>query len=556
MTPSPSFSLLTQPWIRCDMLDGSVQELSLRDLFDGEHRILRIRGDSPAQDYAILRLLLVILWRAHQSDEALADNYDPYRFDTWWQEMLDQARSDIRDEAVLSYLEQHAEHFDLLHPRTPFMQVADLDTAKETRHPANRIIPEAERDYFSMRAGSELNSLSLAEAARRIPQIQAYDYAGTKTGALGDPRVGSRGKTSIGLGWTQRTGGVVIHGHTLRETLVLNTPARLVMARETTADLPVWERRPDGAAERPSPIPTGPCDLLTWQSCRIRLFVEEGRVTSVLVSNGDKIPEAGANILADPMTPYRYSTNKSKKGAPVFYPRPHDAEQTVWHCLEPLLVREGVVVDLPKGTKAKPALPPKAPRTITSLFDMRREGLLSEEQLTVELVSIKYDDNNVKVVHEVNTSLELPAAVLTSSSPQLTSTVVEAGRVAREASARYGRYAGNLLAAAGGDYVCQAATAASLLDALEPAFRSWLGGIDPHDPDLALASWFQLVERQTLEMAATLLSGAGPKALAGRVVEHNGVQRIVSAGTAFQQLQRDLRALLPHPDSSKEETHV
>lgn len=555
MTSSPSFSLITQPWIRCDMADDTVQDLSLRDLFDGEHRVLRIRGDSPTQDYAILRLVLVIVWCAHRSDRALADDYDPYRFEDWWQEALTRARSGARDEVVLNYLEQHAERFDLLHPSSPFMQVADLDTAKSTRLPARRIVPEAEQDYFTMRAGGELDSLSLAEAARWTVALQAYDYSGIKSGALGDPRVKGGKGYPIGQGWTGLTGGVVIHGRTLRETLVLNTPARLVMASETAADLPVWEREADGAAQRSSPIPTGACDLLTWQSRRLRLFVEDGLVTSVLVSNGDKIPEAGANILADPMTPYRYSINKSKKGLPVFYPRPHDAEQTVWRCLEPLLVREGVVVDLPGGGKVKGAQPPKAPATITSLTESRREGLTIEEPLTVELVSVRYGPQAASVAQVVSTSLELPAPILISSNRLLTTTVVEAGRVAREASVRYGRYAGNLLAAAGGDYIYQATTAAGLLDALEPAFRSWLVLIDDQDPDASLAVWFRLVERQVLEMAATLLSGAGPKALAGRVVDHNGAQRIVSAGTAFQQLQRDLHALLPHPISNKEETH-
>lgn len=555
MTPSPSFSLLTQPWLRCDMLDGSVQEVSLRDLFDGEHRIPRIRGDSPTQDYAVLRLILVILWCAHRPDEALADEHNPYRFDDWWEQAFNQAELGGRDEVVLDYLERHAERFDLLHPNAPFMQVADLDTAKSTRLPVRRIIPEAEQDYFTMRAGRELESLSLAEAARWLVTAQAYDYSGIKSGALGDPRVkGGRGYP-IGQGWTGLTGGVVIHGRSLRETLILNTPARLVMTSQMRADLPVWERRPDGAAERPIPTPTGPCDLLTWQSRRIRLFVKEGRVVSVLVSNGDKTPEAGANVLADPMTPYRYSSNKSKKGSPVFYPRPHNAEQTVWHSLEPLLVREGVVVDLPNGSQGKGAQPPKAPATITSLTELRHEGLLSEEPLTVELVSVSYGSHSASVAQVVSSSVELPRLVLTSHSPELAQGLVRAGQRAREAAVRYGRYAGNLLVAAGGDYSCQAEAAASVLDALEPAFRSWLVSVDGRDPDAALAAWFRLVERQVLEMAATLLSGAGPKALAGRVVEHNGSPRLVSAGTAFQQLQRDLRVLLPHPDSSKEETH-
>lgn len=557
MPSPPSFSLLSHPWIRCDMPDDSSQELSLRDLFDGEHHALRVRGDSPTQDYAVLRLVLAITWRAHRTDEVLADVYDPYRFDDWWEEAFAQAHSGARDEVVLEYLERHAERFDLLHPQTPFMQVPDLDTAKSTRLPVHRIVPEAEQDYFTTRAGHGLDRLTLAEAARWSVHLQAYDYSGIKSGALGDPRVKGGKGYPIGQGWTGLTGGVVVHGRSLRETLVLNTPAQLVMSADTAADLPAWERQPDDATERPSTAPTGPCDLLTWQSRRLRLFVEDGYVTSVLVSNGDKIPEAGANILADPMTPYRYSANKSKKGSPVFYPRPHDAEQTVWRSLEPLLVREGVVVDLPGGGRTKGAQPPKAPATVTALTDLRNEGLLTEEPLTVELVSMHYGPQAASVSHVVSTVLELPRSVLISHSPQLTEVLVSAGRGAREASVRYGRYAGNLLMAAGGDYVYQAEAAASVLDTLEPDFRSWLATVDNQDPDDSLTTWFHLVERQVLEMAATLLGGAGPKALAGRVVDQGGSSRTVSAGTAFQRLQRDLLAVLPRtsPDKPDKETH-
>ena len=555
MTPRSSFSLVTQPWIRCDMPDGSSVELSLRDLFDGDHCALRIRGDSPTQDYSILRLVLVTLWRAHRSDEILTEDHDAERFVDWWEDAWEDAVAGARDEAVLSYLERHFDRFDLLHPTAPFMQVADLDTAKGTRLPARRLVPDSEQDYFSMRAGPDLETLSLAEAARSTVQTQAFDYSGIKSGALHDPRVNKGKGSPIGQGWTGLTGGVTIHGSTLRETLILNTPAHLVMGSETDWDLPAWERPVDTAAERPSPTPTGPCDLLTWQSRRIRLFVEDERVASVLVSNGDKIPSSGANIMADPMTPHRYSTNKSKRGAPVFFPRPHDAEQTVWSSLDPLLVREGVVVDLPRGGGRKGVQPPKAPATITALAQLRRDGLFPDRAPTVELVSVRYGTNASSVTHVVSTSLELPPAVLTSSSPYLTQTLVTAGRAAREASVRYGRYAGNLLVAAGGDYVYQAGAGARLLDALEPVFRSWLRGFDTQDPDGALATWYRLVERRALEMATTLLSGAGPKALAGRLTERDGTRRIVSAGTAFQQLQRELHILLPHTISTKEETH-
>ncbi|MGC2927788.1 type I-E CRISPR-associated protein Cse1/CasA, partial [Enterococcus faecalis] len=80
--------------------------------------------------------------------------------------------------------------------------------------------------------------------------------------------------------------------------------------------------------------PQGPADLATWQSRRIRLMPEGDRVVGVIVCNGDKIPDAGANVLDDPMTPYRFSTNKSKKDHDVYYPRPYDVERTMWKALD------------------------------------------------------------------------------------------------------------------------------------------------------------------------------------------------------------------------------
>ena len=66
-------------------------------------------------------------------------------------------------------------------------------------------------------------------------------------------------------------------------------------------DLPVWERPPDTAAqdddvpvreglpEKEDPRPSGPCDLYTWQSRRIRLFCDADGVYGVLIANGDRL---------------------------------------------------------------------------------------------------------------------------------------------------------------------------------------------------------------------------------------------------------------------------
>ena len=55
-----SFSLITEPWIRCQLMDGGEQLLSIAEVFGGSIAVLGLRGDSPTQDYAVLRILLAI----------------------------------------------------------------------------------------------------------------------------------------------------------------------------------------------------------------------------------------------------------------------------------------------------------------------------------------------------------------------------------------------------------------------------------------------------------------------------------------------------------------
>ena len=192
-----------------------------------------------------------------------------------------------------------------------------------------------------MRAGKARDSLSYAEAARWLVYAQAYDYSGIKSGAVGDSRVKGGKGYPIGTGWTGMTGGVLVVGENLLDTLILNTCSSALTIPQ---DKPVWERQPDGSDTREkvgeNAYPQGPSDLLTWQSRRIRLHSEGNRVTGVILSNGDKIPDAGANVFGDPMTPYRYSTNKSKKNMDIYYPATFSPQRTVWRALDALIVAE------------------------------------------------------------------------------------------------------------------------------------------------------------------------------------------------------------------------
>jgi CRISPR system Cascade subunit CasA len=58
---SPDFNLLHQPWITVRSPDGSRKDLSLLSLFKDSHLYQTLSGELPAQNIAILRLLLAVL---------------------------------------------------------------------------------------------------------------------------------------------------------------------------------------------------------------------------------------------------------------------------------------------------------------------------------------------------------------------------------------------------------------------------------------------------------------------------------------------------------------
>ena len=546
--PDISFSLLDSPWIDCELSAGGTELLSMRQIFDGSVAVRSVRGDSPQQAYAIARVLLACFWRAHRGDGPLADEDDRWRFSSWWGQALADARAGRPDARVLEYLERHRPRFDLFGP-TPFMQVAALETQSGRRGEVRRLLPDSESDYFSLRAGGAATAVSFAEAARLVVGLQANDYSGIKSGAVGDPRVkpGTGRGYPIGTGWTGMTGGVLVHGETLRETLVLNTPARTVFSIGRDNDLPAWERAPDTAAERASTQPTGACDLLTWQARRIRLFTDGEQVTEVIVANGDRIPDAGANEMGDPMTPYRHSPNKSTKVHDVYYPRPHEDDRTLWRSLEPLLMREHIVISHGATGKAKSrAKPPKAPATIEWLADLREWEVLDEfDAFDVELVSFAYGAQSSSLANSVSVRIELPAQMLDGNDPLIVHSAVAASSATQEAATALGQFAGGLKQAAGGDYEFGVYEANALLDTLEPAFSDWLRGLRLERLDRAVGEWHDEVRATALRQARALIASAGPRALIGRNVTQSGTERFVSAGTALSLLQHKLTTALP-----------
>ncbi|MEX3610771.1 type I-E CRISPR-associated protein Cse1/CasA [Rothia sp. LK2588] len=534
-----SFNLVDDPWVSCQMMDGTISLLSLRQVFEDRASIRQLSGDSPQQDYAVMRVLLAIFWRTHQRLDEEIDYPDD-----WWADLFEQVDEEEFVGPILDYLDEWKERFELFDATAPFMQAGTLETSKGVRSGVRRLIPEAELDYFTLRAGSGRETLTFAEAARWLIAIHAWDYSGIKPGAWGDPRVKGGKGYPIGTGWSGNTGGIVIHGDNLGQTLLLNTdPSEIFPSREEALqDAPAWEREAQTSVPRDTDYPAGPCDVLTWQTRRVRLFTDEGLVTGVLVTNGDKIEIR--NQFADPMTAYRYSKNQSKKGAPVLFAKTHAEERTLWRGIDALLIRE-----LADATPAQRETSDRRAATIERLATLKSDRLISRDQtIRVELVGFVYGPQSSIITESIHEVIPFKLTTFLEDYSSQANAIVSGAQQAVAAAINLGQFAGFLKEAAGDTYEFVPGATERVLHDLQADFKRWLISFTPEtDAIKARNAWYDLVESRIKEHATVLTRSAGQKALIGRVEESEsatGSPRVFSTATALDRLHRSLKKTL------------
>ena len=108
-------------------------------------------------------------------------------------------------------------------------------------------------------------SMTLAEATRKMLELQAYGVAGIQTGAAGDPTVkGGKGYPTGYPAWAGNLSLLLPTGQNLAQTLLLNAPLR-AFPDEQRAGYDIIQPTFRRDTERPG----GAADLLTWPSRRM-----------------------------------------------------------------------------------------------------------------------------------------------------------------------------------------------------------------------------------------------------------------------------------------------
>lgn len=529
-----SYDLTSRPWVGVLRRDGSADELSLRQVFTRAGDLRCVVGDLATQEFALLRLLLAV---AH---DALGGPRDIEEWGDLW------GRPDPFA-AVSAYLDAHRERFDLLHPVTPFFQTAGLRTAKDEVFPLNRIVADVPNGepFLSARMPA-VGRLGFAEAARWVVHTHAYDTSGIKTGAVGDERVRGGKVYPLGTGWAGELGGVFAEGDTLRETLLLNLVAADTGGLDIDEDdRPAWRREPcgPGGAERAA---TGPRDLYTWQSRRLRLHYDADGVHGVVLGYGDP-RHARNHHRREPMTAWRRSPAQEKKlrQPTVYLPRQHDPARSAWRGVDALLADRA---EAGQGVQAAPVLRPHVLEWIARLVT---DGPLPRGFLIrARVVGALYGTQQSVIDEVVEDRLTMPVVLLHRQERIYARQAIGAAEDADRAVRALGDLAADLALAAGSDHEGPRAAARAVgFDALETRYRGWLAVLgESDDPFERRVKWRREVAGTVRRLGDELIAASGDAAWQGRTVkDKKGATRWLSTGSADMWFQTGLSKALGRP---------
>ncbi|AUG30932.1 type I-E CRISPR-associated protein Cse1/CasA [Microbacterium hominis] len=523
----PVFPLTTRSWIPVRFVSGESRELSILEAFRRAEEIREISCELPTQTFAILRLLLAILYR-------VPEQFDEIEWTQWHAEGLPL-------DAIEAYLTKYESRFDLFDTERPFFQVADLHTRTGEQKDAASLIfdlPSNNR-LFTTRSGTEATSLSYAEAARWLVNAQAFDASGIKSGAIGDDRVTGGKGYPIGVGWSGLLGGVYANGQTLHDTLLLNlVPPGSWFDFDAESDLPPWEdAEPDTAAARVTLVPRGPARLYTWQSRRIRLFRSGGRVSGCLIANGDKLTPQNM-FTVEPMSSWRFSEPQTKALTQTTYmPREHLQGRALWRGISALLPGISPIVTK-RGVPAT-----LTPGLIEWLAHLRDNEIVARPaHLRLRSVGVVYGSNNSVVDDVLSDEVDFSLTLLREKSRPLARQAEHAVELAEAGARSVRQLAENLDRAAGGDGIARGEKARqATYAALDEPYRRWLRGLDGDEaPLVALDGWKDLARTTLLRVGADLIADAPPAAWTGREVTHLGRTELITTARAENWFRRSI----------------
>ena len=555
---NPEYNLLDEPWIPVRLVDGTITDVGLLELLRRTTDIADLACELPTQSIAIQRLILAIAYRVATP----RDTRD------WARQWDDGAPT----EQMIEYLEQWRDRFYLFGGRFPFMQVADLRTAKDAVSGLEKLIadvPNGEQ-FFTTRHGRALACIPASEAARWLVHAQAYDIAGIHSGAVGDMQVKDGKGYGIGPSWCGQLGLVWLKGSDLDETLVLNlipTDTAELQGGDNSSSWAAcsWElEEPETAARKdysllgkngnPQLEGLSIPRLLTWHSRRVRLYGDSAGVQRVLVCQGDKLAPQEMRLY-EPQSLWRYSTLQSKKfKTDVYMPRKFEAGRAFWRNLPGTLPTVATVQGADK--QAKREFLPSATLSFHYQLDNASIQTTYPKVMRIQAVGVTYGSQESTFEDIYSDELTLSVAVMRAEREDLSAEIDRQVRLTEEVARDVGTRAANLARAAGesGDSAGEGARDRAkeiFFSAVDNDFRAWLTQVDGHESARdAGRRWERTLRQHATDIQTELVRAASSSAIIGR----NTSRGYMNVGIAENYFRSALNKRLPVRNTNQEGT--
>ena len=553
---NPEYNLLDEPWIPVRLIDGTITDVGLLELLRRTTDIADLACELPTQSIAIQRLILAIAYRVATPRDARD-----------WARQWDEGAP---TEQMIEYLERWRDRFYLFGGRFPFMQVADLRTAKDAVSGLEKLIadvPNGEQ-FFTTRHGRALACIPPSEAARWLVHAQAYDPSGIRSGAVGDSQVKGGKGYPIGPAWCGHLGLVWLKGKDLDETLVLNLiPASTAALRgvDSSTDWGAcsWEDlepensvRGDYSLLDPAGTPKELSipRLLTWHSRRIRLVGDLSGVTGVVLAQGDKLAPQEMRLY-EPQSLWRYSTPQSKKfKTDVYMPRKFEAGRALWRNLPGTLPTVTTVQGVDKQPKQE--FLPSATLSFHYQLDNASIQTTYPKVMRIQAVGVTYGPQESTFEDIYSDELTLSVAVMRVEREDLSAEIDRQVRLTEEVARDVGTLAANLARAAGesGDGAGDGARDRAkelFFSAVDNDFRAWLTQVDGLESARDVGRrWERTLRQHATDIQTELVRGASSSAIIGRDTGRG----YMNVGIAENYFRSALNKRLPVQNTNQEGT--
>ena len=394
------FDLITEPWIKVMKSDKNIEEIGLRQALVDSNEYVCLAGETKPQDFAILRLLLALMYTIFSrydidgNEIDIYDNaYSAIYFRKVWSEIWNAKK--IPSAAVDKYFEKWGDRFWLFDEKYPFMQTNAVNEKSKPVSSA-KLIGSLFESANKPRLFSDINGdgriLGYAEAARWLIHLNSFDDIAAKQPT---PK-----KT-----WCSKLGLIALKGNTLFETLMLNYIADADTKSSVYISSPSWEQEQCTEFNRLIPLPDDQAALLSLRSRSLYLCREEGMVNGYYISGGDHFEEE--DFITEKMTIWR-GYKEGKNTVTKFRPARHDRSKTAWQ-------EFGAIAAFPvTGSTSDAEM--RTPGVIQWANDLKKQKLINATQINIETAAVVYDlgqATSLPVIDTISDSITFHSDLLT-----------------------------------------------------------------------------------------------------------------------------------------------